>query len=480
MKTFLLTGLGFFIPFAVLWGFVLVDIQPDGMLEAQLIPGVRTPYLYSPLPDTRIRASEYENEKVYDMNGEPAYFSLRLPQTAYDRVTIGVEFMAVDQPILEIGPETKEGAQSFDLRPFFNSFLEESPWSVRKQGDVSIYEKNTKDTEYVRDEVATYAYEFPVPYRDASYTANTARRAYEVDLRGSHRIKAYVKDEALDMRFLLTDLNRDLGRDDIVIQIYDESHRLVKEILEADEGNDRADQDVTSHEIHIYERGLAEGVYEINIATTTDVFIRTIDTTLRKFVFLNRLYAGDAVGWREAPARTTYIGNGQAYTLQTLHNEGLQTVYFDRASIVLDETHTQTQFILEKPREKIYMEIPKGDVLVVSDGVFALTEDAFFMPDTRALGPFTNIESLGIDAVYTTYEPVDQLGGWMRAEQTFDAQAWFEADRRTVRFALSAPFIATQEGHVYIKRIYARFEKTPIHSVAGFIHALRERIPFGL
>jgi hypothetical protein len=266
----------------------------------------------------------------------------------------------------------------------------------------------------------------------------------------------------------------------VTVQIYDESHRLVKELLVPDDGNERADQEATPRELHINETGLAEGVYEVNIAMTTDVFIRTIDTTLRKFVFLNRLYAGDAVGWREAPIRTSYISSGQAYTLQTLHNEGLQTIYFDRASVALDETYNQTQFILEKPKDKTKLEIPKGDVLVVSDGVFALSEDSFFMPDTRALGPFTNIESLGVDAVYADYNPVQKSGDWMRAEQSFDARAWWQANRRTVRFALSAPFIATQEGHVYIKRIYVRFEKTPIRSVSGFIHALRERIPFGL
>lgn len=488
MKNIVVTCFGFLLPFLLLGGLLWIDIQPDGMLKGGLVPGKRNPYMYHPLPDTRIAVKKdfqvgvEEDIDVYEMTGEPAYIALRLPKTQYDRVVMGVEFMPMQQTVFEIGPESSPGAQTFDLKPLYQEAIEKLKWTMRDVDGGFVYEKpGFEGKSHARDRIATYAYEPTTPYRDPAYAASTERRSYEVDLRGTHQMKVYIKDQPLDMQFTFSDMNREIGQDDLIVAVRDEEGRLVRELRQEDDGNERMDQEVNRFTIPLYLENLEEGVYEISISTTTDIFLRTIDTTLTRFVFMNRLYIGDAIGWRNAPARTDFYGNGQAYTLLTLHNEGLQTVYFDDASVMLNKTHVNTQFILEKPSERLRMRVPNGDVSVVSDGVFALTAEQFFMPDPVQVGPFTDIERLGVEAVYTSYTRLpDTNGAWRYAEQTFDAASWWSAGYGTVRFALSAPFIATQEGAMYIRRITVRFEKAPITTPRDFIRAVRERIPFGI
>lgn len=470
---------GFLLPCLLLLVFMWMDIQPDGVLKGELRPGDRTAFLYAPLPDTRIKAVEYQGENVYAMTGDPSYFTVRLPKTRYDYVTVGVEYLPLNQSTFEIGPEAAPGAQSFDLKPLYQEALEKITWPVRKVEDGFVYERPGTGPDHSRNKVATYAYEYALPYRDPAYVPSQELRTYEVDLRGSHRLKTYVKNESLNIDFTFTDMNREIGRDDIVITVRDENGRMVKELRQDDDGNENMDQGVTRYDISLQVNDLPEGVYEISIDTNSDLFIRTIETSLSRFVFLNRLYVGDNVGWRNTPARTDYYGNGQAYTLLTLHNEGLQTVYFDDASVPLEKTHTNTQFVLEKPKSSLRIRIPQGDVSVVGDGVFALTADTFFAPDPRVVGALTDIERLGVDAVYASYER--QGGdGWRYGAQTFNASEWWDLGYTSVRFALAAPSIVVKEGAIYIKRITVEFEKPRIHTLGGFLRAARERIPFGI
>ncbi len=463
---------------AIIW-LLILDIRPAGIREATLVPNHRSPILERPLPGTRVAVED----GAFIVKGDPVYFSVHTPQTTYDEVEIEIEFNIKNQPIVEIGPQVDIFSGAFNLKPFYNEIIEEIDWERHETFGSTLYTKEEIDSaddffdqEPARYTVGTYHAELQNPYREAGYRSLGRRQSVDMDLRGYHKIVTYIKNEDLLWDFTFTDMNRTLGRDDILLRVVNEQGGILLEKKVEDDGNAREDQEMSKIDMQIEIEDLPEGVYSIEVIVTDDIFIRNISTNQRYVTFVNTLNIGDTIGYREKVNPVSFTTNATVFSLQTLHNESLQTVEIDSHAIEIHETHTQFYEIIDSTGLRTGV-IPKGDVTVVGNGKFAFSTSSFFEPDTTPIGPYTDLGNQGIEAILTTYESPRIIDGHYVANQTYDLAA-FPAGS-DMRFAISAPFIESFEGYVNIYKITARFKKDPI-DFKQFLQEALKRLPFGL
>jgi len=121
---------------------------------------------------------------------------------------------------------------------------------------------------------------------------------------------------------------------------------------------------------------------------------------------------------------------------------------------------------------------PYGDVKIVGDGKFAFSAGAFFDPDPVQLNSYTDLDSLGVDYLLTTYAPPTEDGAWLYGSATY----WLSEvvdENGDITFAISTPGLRELQQTIDLHAITVRFLKEPM-SWDEVVEALRERLPFGL
>ena len=201
--------------------------------------------------------------------------------------------------------------------------------------------------------------------------------------------------------------------------------------------------------------GLPEGVYKMVMNTTRDVFFRKILTSQQKIVFLNTLFIGDEIGYREPSEGATMYTESKRLRLQTRHAEGVQTVHAGDQSVEVAEPYEWYTVTFDgEGLERITL--PTGDVEMVTEGKFAFSPSQYFNPDPVSLNAYTTIEQLGVDYVLAQYQSPRQEGEWLVATVPFVAWDLYEEDQ-TWKFSFSTPLISELTAQLLIHRIDTKF-----------------------
>lgn len=438
-----------------LWGQWSV---PSGVFTTTHIVGEGSPFIDELQPTERVGDVMNDQQDIID---EPVFFFMH-PHREFEQVDVEVWFKNTDLPIVELGGLARTVPDVYDLQPLQNLLIDNSSWHrTDTEGMVLLQREETFESinEFLtnppsRDRVATYQASLDVPFRIEGYRPTTTEQTIDVSLRGHHELKTYIKDETLSFRFSYMDMNRDEGEDVVRITVFNENDQPVAEVRGADDGNTSTDGLPIPglQELDLKAYGLEEGVYKIVMDAPRDIFFRKIETRQQKVVFLNTLFIGDEVGYREPWEGATLFTESPRVQMQTRHAEGVQTITSRNEVMEIAEPYQWYTMTREDVRAAI--DVPVGDVEVVVDGKVSFTEEQYFNPDPVALNAFTTIEELDVDYVYATYASPRQEGEWTIATASFDTGTLHE-DEATWKFSFATPGIVEKEAKLIIHQINA-------------------------
>lgn len=458
------------VPVAVMCWLLSLWFVPSGVFVVEHEVGQSSPFIDELKPETRVSRvyKTQAGEVVQALQEDPVFFFVHPHRdNFFDQVAFEVWFQNEMLPIVELGGLARINPETFTLYPIHNRLIDESDWNrIEEDGLVLLQREEVYDSleEFFSqppssDEVAVYRTSFAVQYRIDGYQATSETQTIDVSLRGHHEFKTYIKDEPLSFLFSYMDMNRDEGEDVVQITVFNELGQPVAEARSADDGNtsDDAVVDQGIKELALASYGLSEGVYKVVMNTTRDVFFRTIQTPQQKVVFLNALFIGDDVGYREAGKGATFYTEAKRLRLQTRHAEGIQTLTAGNQTLEIAQPYEW--YTLTFPNDGIEaMTLPTGDVEVVTEGKFAFSQSQYFNPDPVSLNAYTTIEQLGVDYVLARYQSPRQEGDWFVATVPFVAWDLLEEDQ-TWKFSFSTPLIDELDAEFLVHRIDTWFNR---------------------
>ncbi|MBI4435386.1 hypothetical protein HY630_01835 [Candidatus Uhrbacteria bacterium] len=443
-------------------------LYPLGVFLVEHEVGDASPFIDELKPETRV-SDVYEDEQgggVQAITADPAFFFLHPHRKDFfDQVVFEVWFQNKSLPIVELGGLARVNPETYTLFPLHNRLIDESSWKrIDEDGLVLLQREDRYDSladffadPPSRDEVAVYRTNFDVPYRIEAYQPTAAVQTIDASLRGHHEFKTYIKNETLSFTFRYMDMNRDDGEDVVQVTVFNEQGQPVSEARAGDDGN-TSDDAVVDHglkELQLTAYSLPEGVYKVVMNTTRDVFFRSIQTSQQKMVFLNTLFIGDEVGYREPSEGATFYTESKRLRFQTRHAEGVQTVTAGTQTLDIAQPYEwYTLTLADEGLER--MTLPTGDVEIVTEGKFSFSPSQYFNPDPVSLNAYTTIEQLGVDYVLAEYQSPRKEGGWLVATVPFVAWDLYEEDQ-TWKFSFSAPLIEELGAELLVHRIDTRF-----------------------
>jgi hypothetical protein len=462
------------VPLALFGWLVNQEIVPSGTFAVRHVTGEPSPFLDELLPEARVD----EHGVITD---EPVFFFAH-PHRSFDTVEAEVRFKNDGVPIVELGALGNAEAQAYDLKPLQNLIVDRLDWHRSEQGGLVLLQRHPVYADmdaFLADpppvsEMATYHASPPKPFVLPGYAPSPETRAVDVSLRGFHEFKTYVKDETLTFDFAYTDMNRDDGADPVSVVVLNAAGEPVADARAPDDGNLEGNSPAaTLRHVALSVPGLPEGVYKISMQGGRDIFWRTISTTQQKMVFLNNVYLGDEVGYRDEPRAVTFWTEAKRVSFATRHAEGLQTVVFGFSSLahVIDEPYRRFAFDVEEPGV-LPVHTEAGDLEVATDGHVAFSSEMYFNPDPVRLAYDTDLDRLGVNYVLAAYEPPKRDGDWYVARAAFDAKDIVLKDGAW-KFAVSAPGVKELETSLTVGRIDMIWTREP------FIDYVRSRLGLG-
>jgi hypothetical protein len=463
------------IPVLVLGSMLLIDLNPSGTREVTMQFGGRNHYeLYSPLPTSRYEITE----RGMMLLAEPLYIPVRKLE-GYDEIEIELAFQPGDASLLSLGPRMNIFTGAANMRPYFFEPLEErGDLFARELEQGLLYADSLTSISSLLSlkNVATLMYGgASPPFRDETYTSKRSTSRFEPDLRGSHSFYTFVKNEPLRVAFAFQDMNRSLGADAIDLIIRDELGEIVRTERLGDDGNRSENQKWSENTLSVDIPNLEEGVYKIEWQVTSDIFIRSIETSLSSFVIGGALQVGDRVGLDGKELAQSFYSRSDYLLLSTPHANGAQRIQFGNASV--DIVSPNEPVLLLGGPEPMQLTTEKGNMRFAGTGYFAFSEDMYFEPFPRELSAFTNAEDIANTTILTSYVRAESDGDSYKNTYTFSLTDIPE-EEGFMRFVLSAPLLDELEEKPILESITVRYSRPPLQSVGDILRALINRLPF--
>ena len=448
--------------FFLLWRTLL----PGGSLVVTSDLVHPAPFVSPPKPQDRLAApmADSEGRILSPLLRHPLYIDLT-PPSRFENVRVTVRYFNTGHGQIELGALASALDEQYVSRTVEQRLVDSLPWS-RVEGGGMVLLQRAKRFDSVADfmdrppdraKVAVADAAAAIPVRiDGDATGPT--RTIDASLRGHHRIITYSGGEPLAMSFLVQDMNRDAGEDPVAVSIYrlGRTEALAGTILE-DDGNSSSDQHSSKlRSVSVSLAAPAPGAYQIEFASSNDVFIRKLVTRQRKLVFAERIYLGDLIGYSPGSRSRTVLASGRRLIARTADQESLQTLSFEGNTLSIDEPNTRFMRDLQARDGGVAVRAPKGNVLLEVDGVFALSGGDFFDPfplriqwDTSA----ADLDRRGIDYVLARYAPPWTDGGLFEASADFDMRRLALTRDGDYRFVIGAPGIDESQHEVRIASV---------------------------
>ncbi|MCK5061496.1 hypothetical protein KAR28_03010 [Candidatus Parcubacteria bacterium] len=398
--------------------------------------------------------------------GDPVYFSLRAPRT-FNKANLEIKFRSSDNiRILEAGPLVDKIVWRYNLQPLMNKTLDQLGLAWERQEDNGIVflqrDKNYNSLENfltslpALDEIAIYNYEWNQEHLLPDYSSSSDEIIIDIPLRGGYQFYIYIKDEKLDLRFILADLNQNKDLDDLeLILYYQDEIILNKSVKEASKNENK--KIVELGEIELSQSNLPEGVYKIELRAGDDIVTRRIKTKQNKIAFINKIRL-----LRDKKENIKIYTDSQQMQAVTPHPDRLQSI--KAGSKVLDLSDTYKLFSLDilptsatNTKDKsIELTLNLDGVTISGDGVFAFAREQMINPRLKKVDENIDINAEGINYVLANYESPGKNNNWQIASAQADLRQAY-CEKGAYQFIISVPGI--QEGE-YVEIDEIRVELT--------------------
>ncbi|MBI2475232.1 hypothetical protein HYV69_02275 [Candidatus Uhrbacteria bacterium] len=453
------------IPLGILFYLSQQYFVPSGEFEIKHSVQDASAYIDALAPSDRVdKPIKKNNEWSQAIISDPVFFFLH-PHRAFSKLSFEIWFQNETVPIVEFGGRVRTNPEGYDLRPLQNLLIDNLSWKkITQNGLTLLQKKSSYDSidDFLlnpprRESVAVYKADYPVSLRLPDYKPSSLLQTISVSLRGGHEAKTYIKNETLSFEFEYMDMNRDEGSDPVVAIVFNENGKPVANARAEDDGDLKRDAVPSSiRKLVLSVPGLPEGVYKIVLNASRDIFFRKINTMQNKLVFLNMVYIGDEIGYRETTKTISFWTASQRLQIQTRHAEGVQDVKINGKISSISQPYEMFTFQAD-PGLKI-VEIPKGDIEVFVDTPIAFSTSQYFSPDPAAIRPYTDIENSSIEYILTTYVSPRKEGEWYVQTFEFDSEPII-LEKDSWKFTFSTPLIETLGGKVIVKNINMKWRK---------------------
>lgn len=460
-------GLGLFVAWLILLRFPV-----NGVTHFRFAFDGRTPWMNTFLPGERVtqpgpQTDGWVGQRVF---GDPVYANARIPGV-FDEVEVAFEARFLHQPFLEMGYST-QGTTSYEFKPLWSEALSKG-WRHVTMGRVSGFVREDLPDKTLLDAPTDRVLVWrATPPTDQFMDAPVQEKFYERSLRGAHDFYFVPTDGQIYLKLLLQDVNRSrAGGNVVAFRLTKDEDVLWTDAISTSGNQDHHPGDVYEKIIQIHD--LSPGVYHLAIIADDDIFIRRFSTKAKRWVIGPRLYFGDTSGYATSTLPATAWTNSSHLTLETRHEEGLQTVTLGTASVQIPRTHEV--FSLDRASNQLtgdlLLQAPRGDIRFLGDAYFSFDPSALFLPSPRRLTDNTDLQKEGIYAVITPYQKPDELGeGWKRLHLRFP----IEDARDRLFFVLSAPGILLRQGAVDIRSAEFTYRRAPMAQGEWWVYLKRE------
>lgn len=402
------------------------------------------------------------------LDADNAYFfagGLDRPQSA--DIEVHVENPV---PVMSLSIQNEDG--SFFNRMVYNEVVESSPeihgWqkSENDRMEISLWcrsgqacdlEAYMKDFPYRETYFAVNNFQFiSIP----NYSPRTEYVRYALPLRGEHVFYTYVGEgEELAWKFEFKDVGKLSGTEPFQIDL-----RSGNEIIDRSEYEMMEEKTTVEY---IYP-GLPSGIYELEIPMSVDTRLISFQTKQEHFGLYqkadmdNHRYGSDL-----------YIVGDQAKFL-TVHDQGLQTFYFNGRPVVLEGTREPKEFNIF-PSSLNSLRLAKNDITIQTDGLIVPDEnDRYFaelcyhLVRTRHQPP--DASSHRYLVATRDYDEPSISGDGVRLRSSFDLESAKFTKRGKVKFYLAAPQILPKQKLLKINEITVEFFRPPVPFIKSLLN----------
>jgi hypothetical protein len=445
-----------------------MNIVPSGVYKVVWKPDRFSPRIGPLVPESRVGAVQTaaDGTAYRAVNNEPVNFDVKIPRD-FDSAEVTVKYSG-NPKIFEIGGLASRETWTNEMRPAENAAIDGLKWTRLAENGLVLYERRP-DFKTVSDfisrrpsvGVATYhASGFPEATPE-NYSASEIVQEYKVAFRGATTIKTYLKNEKLNFLFKTQDVNRNAGADGFEATATLAGKPIARAVL-ADDGNASGDGKFSIiRDLRLYTDAPFTGVVTINLPAPDDIVFRETATPQLKFVFANRIYLADHVGYLTKPAAVLVFTTAKRVSATTAHAEAFQTLKIGKSDLVINDVNTPFSALTGNvPGGITAIVSPYGDARLETAGYFVLTPDNYWPPDPPALTADMNLEADGINYILTSYVPPLHAGDWRVADTTFDLKDLSALDR-TYNFTLSLPGKTAAEA-LNVAEIDVVFRRPPL------------------
>lgn len=466
---------------------VAVAAVPGGIISAStdLIAPAR--FVTLPKPSDRLDVTGHDAV----LTGTPVYLDVT-PPSAFDEITMTVRYANPSRLAVEVGALASTIDSSFDVRLGDVPSLDALPWATITDGHSTLYSRSSRQgfssiADFLSRSpaagVATLGTRLPAPRQNAASLETP--RTTTISLRGTHTLLVAGSGHPLSFTFTVQDMNRQTGADPVVVSLYREAEdEVLGRVTLDDDGSKSDDQHsspLRSVRLAATPSSPVGAFYRIEFVASDDVFIRAITTPETKYVFDRHLYLGDFIGYSDAVTPVTVFTDGRRLAAETDHVEGIQTLDAAGSPLAVASIGVRSTISFAY-RGTHRITSPRRDVVLETDGVFALSSEAMFAPERRRLplgGPAAAVPP-DLSHIFAAYVQPREQDGDRIIEQVFSTSRLGKTKTGAYRFAIVAPDIATAPSGLIIKKITFTFRRQPIpwtDSLRAFLDSLRPGSP---
>ncbi len=446
---------------------------------------------FTPAGRALAREQNTENGDYYQrIISDPVYFSIDLP-SAYPEADVTIEYQNPSQNIVQLGLELDDDdtTWNYDFQPLENKFIDDSSWPALENDKYVLLQREPiyksvdefLNTPPTNSQVGTFLASLDFPFIDTNYQSSPAGTTITAPLRGRHELYTYIKDEPLDMRFTYEDINYGVGLDNLKINVFHAGTNVFSQEW-ADDGEigiTGVSSGIKTADVHLPD--LQEGVYRIVLETNDDVMFTQIDSKQDKLVFKGRLhlagspeYLKTISGLNTEP--TTLISDADFLTIMAKHQYGLGVIDFYNTPVEIRRENVPYEWRNPINGYKYSFMVPTNDVEIITTGIFAFTEAAWFDP-LFGFAPLSQYsQESNLDYIISgKYTYPERIRGWTTATATFDLTKAYREDPTKLDFILSADGLDEVPQGMKIRAIHIIARKEPV-TLQSFWPRLKKRL----
>lgn len=403
----------------------------------------------SPIIGDFFPANRLNNDKDnWIIQQEPIYFTSRLPYLA-DNVDVSLDFTYQSCDTLKIGLQQKStNTWSYQLQTIYNESFDNLQWPKIEQGKYTLWQRKIKYNSFndffnrqIKDSenIASYNMSYHQKFKINNYSDWPELKKINYVLRGDYSFYTYIK-KGLYYKLEILDYNRAINEDNIVINIKDENGKIIDTQRIADDGYSVTGVATKAKRyIDIRKENLPEGVYLVEFIANYDIFTSSIETRHRYLTFNKNLYLANSTEYLDGNPKlpvqeNKLVTNSTTIEFYTSHSSGLQTVQINNVQLPIKEV--KRKYSVGKLKGLSAIKIPKSDMMLSGNGLWAFDWSMFFEPNINSLEIINN--NSNFDYFIAEYVAPPKKGTLASGKVNFSLNN-AAIDNNKLRFIISCP-----------------------------------------